>query len=70
MVTFVFSVCSTNVANWFCSSIAGNKKLPSVKKLVHGPDVDFERLCRNGDFLSKIMMQDLRQQNPKRDYQK
>lgn len=66
----IFSAERNALVHGIENMIAGNKKLPSVKKLVHGPDVDFERLCRNGDFLSKIMMQDLRQQNPKRDYQK
>lgn len=44
--------------------------LPSISELVSDENIDFDAMKRNGDFLYKVMLTDLRQQNPKRGHQK
>ncbi len=42
----------------------------SAEQMVDGNGIDFAQLKKNGDILYKVMLNDLRQQNLKRDYQK
>lgn len=44
--------------------------IKSVKELVNGNGVDFEQLKNNGNYIYKIMINDLRRQNLRPDYQK
>lgn len=49
-------------------AIAG-AEIPGAE-IVNGNGVDFNKMKENGDYIFKIMLNNLRQQNPKRDYQK
>lgn len=44
--------------------------IPSAEQMVDGNGIDFAQLKKNGEILYKVMLNDLRQQNLKHDYQK
>lgn len=46
------------------------KPTTSIKKLTNGNGIDFDQLKQNGDFIYRVMLNDLRQQNLKHDHQK
>lgn len=65
----IFGAERNAIVNAAKDAISGNK-VPSVKKLVDGKGINFNQLQENGDALYKLMLNDLRQQNLKRGYQK
>lgn len=50
-------------------SVRGGK-LPTAAELISDENIDFNQLKRSGDFISRIMLSDLRKQNPKHVHQK
>ncbi len=65
----IFTAERNALINGAKHSLQGGK-MPNISELTSGNGVNFEELKANGDAFYKIMLKELRQQNPKHDYQK
>ena len=66
----IFSAERNALVRGMRNMIGGTGRLPSIQKLVDGDGFDFSEMRKSGDFLYNVMLNDLRQQNPKHDHQK